>query len=65
MAKIKQGELISRSWGLGLERGEESKKVHMALCILLLLLLESTLKRSEISLKLLLIRSRHWSSQLE
>ena len=47
--------MISRCWGLGLECGEEGEKVSMVLGILLLFLLESTLKRSDIVLKPLLI----------
>jgi len=43
--------LISRSWGLGLECGEESKEVCMALGVDLFFFLELTLKGSEISLK--------------
>ena len=50
--------------GFGLECSEEGKEVCMALGILLLLLLEGTLKRSEINLKALLIGGRQRNSRL-
>jgi len=51
MEENKQGWLIPGCWGLGLECGEESKEVRMALGVQLFFLLESTLKGSDLVLK--------------
>ena len=51
MAENKRGWLISGYWGLGLECGEESKDVRMALGVQLFFLLESTLKGRDLVLK--------------
>jgi len=54
MRKNKEGMVDLKVPGLGLEYGEESKEVSMALSVDLFFLLELTLKGSEISLKHLL-----------